>query len=138
MGRPGFTSRAGSFVLVQAILVLAGLLYVYVYALKAPVHAWPAAVFTGGFIAVLGTQVRMTYLVRVKRDRAALWPLFIALAGVVAAVIMMSRAAPQPLLAAGCVGIAATVAAWSVRLVIRALSASAAKPASSERKDTPE
>jgi hypothetical protein len=130
MGRLGLTGRLAW--LVQAMLVLGGLTYV----VQATVHSWPAALFMGGFLAVLGTGGCMIYLVRLKKDRAARWPLFIAAVGVFAGVIMMSHD-PQPLLATGCVDIGASVAAWSVYRVIRALAAGSATRASSERQDTP-
>src|SRR5258708_21517624 len=130
MRLPGFTGRV--VWLVQAMLVLAGLTYV----LHATVHSWPTAVFMGGFIAVLGTELRMIYLARTKKDRTARWPLLIAAAGVFAAVFMMSRD-PQPFLTTGYVDIAAAVAAWGGYLVIRAQAGRAAKPAPREHEDTP-
>src|SRR6266404_2006256 len=90
MRLPGFTGRLAWFV--QAMLVLAG----FIYVLHATVHSWPTAVFMGGFIAVLGTEARMIYLVRVRKDRTARWPLVIAAAGVFAAVFMMSRDPRSP------------------------------------------
>jgi hypothetical protein len=130
MGRLGLTGRLAR--LVQAMLVLGG----FIYVLQATVHSWSTALFMGGFLAVLGTGGRMIYLVRMKKDRAARWPLFIAAAGVFAAVIMMSHD-PQPLLATGCVDIGAPVAAWSIYLVIHTLAGGSATRASSEREDTP-
>ena len=88
-------------------------------------QGWPDRLYLASLTAVVGTIAWMAFLWRRDRDVRASLPAIVAAAGLLAMIGLSLPQGPEHVALMAVAGLAATVAAWLVRLLPRLMPASA-------------